>query len=109
MNCGRSGRWCSEVLFRRLVLVGLILFLWVGILENEAATLNSEVAGGSWKHMELIGKRLLNAHKHLEINFVSKRRVPNGPDPIHNRLIALVEFTYSDCILVICMLSIFVS
>ncbi|KAH6758129.1 hypothetical protein C2S52_022977 [Perilla frutescens var. hirtella] len=24
-------------------------------------------------------------HHDLNLNFVSKRRVPNGPDPIHNR------------------------
>ncbi|KAL3511219.1 hypothetical protein ACH5RR_030620 [Cinchona calisaya] len=85
MNCrGRgSGRWCSKALFFQLLLsLGFIWFLRVG-----ATTLNAEVAaGGITKHTELVGKRHhLNAHKNLEINFVSKRRVPNGPDPIHNR------------------------
>ncbi|XP_030499099.2 uncharacterized protein LOC115714513 [Cannabis sativa] len=36
-------------------------------------------------HVVVVGKEKL-AHPKLDlINYMSKRRVPNGPDPIHNR------------------------
>ncbi|KAL3813331.1 hypothetical protein ACJIZ3_014599 [Penstemon smallii] len=31
------------------------------------------------------GRRRALYQKYLNLNFVSKRRVPHGPDPIHNR------------------------
>lgn len=63
--------------------------MWVGVLENEAARLNGKLlaGGGSEKQEEMTGKRVPIAQKNLEINFVSKRKVPNGPDPIHNRFV----------------------
>lgn len=95
MSCTRKSSggwwWRSKALFRVALLLGsLIWFLWVGVLENEAARLNGKllVEGGSVKQEEMTGKRVPIAKKILEINFVSKRRVPNGPDPIHNRFVS---------------------
>ena len=31
-------------------------------------------------------------HAELDINNMSKRRVPNGPDPIHNRFVNLSQY-----------------
>ncbi|KAG6599076.1 uncharacterized protein LOC111450563 [Cucurbita moschata] len=43
--------------------------------------------GGISKEMEVVGGRggkdVVRSEWHL--NYMSKRRVPNGPDPIHNR------------------------
>ncbi|KAK4833424.1 hypothetical protein QYF36_004728 [Acer negundo] len=43
---------------------------------------------GNSKHWKLIAREKNQHHTHhqdSDLNYVSKRRVPNGPDPIHNR------------------------
>lgn len=113
MSCPRKssgGRWWrSKALFRVALLLGLIWFLWVGVLENEAARLNGKLlaGGGSEKQEEMTGKRVPIAQKNLEINFVSKRKVPNGPDPIHNRFVCHhnVHFIFFPNFHKICMLT----
>ncbi|CAI9092785.1 OLC1v1028118C1 [Oldenlandia corymbosa var. corymbosa] len=94
MNCRRSNfartwRW-SKAVFRVTLVLGLLWLFCVGVLQNEAAAkLNApaDEGGSSRKHMmKMVEKRhLMNAHRDVQVNFVSKRRVPNGPDPIHNR------------------------
>ncbi|RVW47202.1 hypothetical protein CK203_070241 [Vitis vinifera] len=37
------------------------------------------------KHMKVIDRERLVIRRQLDLNYMSKRRVPNGPDPIHNR------------------------
>lgn len=32
------------------------------------------------------------ASVHTDLNFMSKRKVPNGPDPIHNRYLYYMQF-----------------
>ncbi|KNA15823.1 hypothetical protein SOVF_094570 [Spinacia oleracea] len=32
-----------------------------------------------------VGRGKLSARSKVDINYMSKRKVPNGPDPIHNR------------------------
>lgn len=34
-----------------------------------------------------VAKRKQRGLSKLELNYMSKRRVPNGPDPIHNRFV----------------------
>ncbi|PRQ41263.1 hypothetical protein RchiOBHm_Chr4g0445011 [Rosa chinensis] len=88
-----------KVLLGTVAVVGFILVLLVATLDltttdqgqgggiastKTAATTSSatsdQFAGNSMKHadQELV-------HPELDLNYMSKRRVPNGPDPIHNR------------------------
>lgn len=83
---GGSGR-VLKALFGFLLLVGFIWFLFVGILANRATKTTTIRISSSeiFKHSKLIGGQRLAVHQDLDLNYVSKRRVPNGPDPIHNR------------------------
>lgn len=57
-----------------LVVVGVVWLLLVGVLENGRTNMK--------KNKVMQNK----VHSHMDLNFKSiKRRVPNGPDPIHNR------------------------
>ncbi|KAJ9683531.1 hypothetical protein PVL29_019208 [Vitis rotundifolia] len=75
-----------RILFGALVFWGLIWFSYVGVIANQATkpviTISST---GNFKHMKLIGRERHAVHQDWDLNYVSKRRVPNGPDPIHNR------------------------
>lgn len=82
---GRSSR--SKVLrgvLVALVFVGAFLFFFVGILTNHATKKMN------LRHWKLIRRDRDSHGLHWNPNLinVSKRRVPNGPDPIHNRFIA---------------------
>ncbi|EOA25615.1 hypothetical protein CARUB_v10018963mg [Capsella rubella] len=55
--------------------LGMIVFLLVGILANSASSVPST---------EKV-KTLRFSGKDVNLFHVSKRKVPNGPDPIHNR------------------------
>ncbi|XP_038886261.1 uncharacterized protein LOC120076488 [Benincasa hispida] len=49
------------------------------------ATMTAEFSGIS-KEMKVVhGGRGKVVHPEWHLNYMSKRRVPNGPDPIHNR------------------------
>ncbi|KAJ4974105.1 hypothetical protein NE237_007279 [Protea cynaroides] len=79
-----------RVFFKSLVLVGLIWFLLAEIQLSEGfkttKTTTATSPAGSFKQMELmIGTDSPIVPPDLDINYMSKRRVPNGPDPIHNR------------------------
>ncbi|XP_019164553.1 PREDICTED: CLAVATA3/ESR (CLE)-related protein 26 [Ipomoea nil] len=80
-----------------LLLVGLVGLLVVGALNMEETTTkphhhhhqhSREREGGNMKHMSMQkdGDNEKPASSvHTDLNFMSKRKVPNGPDPIHNR------------------------
>lgn len=74
---------CSKLLFRALVVVGFICFLLVGTLRSETETKSASL-GTEYSAAEVIGREKL-VRPQLDLNYMSKRRVPNGPDPIHNR------------------------
>lgn len=84
-----SCSWLPTSFFcgRALAIVGVVCLLVVGSLTSvPATTLSSEER---LKHEFVLG-RTDSDHKHvnqqeLDFNYMSKRRVPNGPDPIHNR------------------------
>jgi hypothetical protein len=61
--------------------LGLIVFLLVGILANSAPSVPSS---------ENV-KTLRFSGKDVNLFHVSKRKVPNGPDPIHNRFLSLLS------------------
>ncbi|KAJ6430444.1 hypothetical protein OIU84_021775 [Salix udensis] len=90
---GGGGR-CSlsfKVLLGAVATVMFVLLLLVGALESGATkrTQTGTVDSSDLKHHEdlLIGReKQLVYDPELDLNFVmNKRKVPNGPDPIHNR------------------------
>jgi len=68
-----------------VLFMGFIWFLFVGVLANHAMKTTTITA----KSSELL--KLIGTERHHSVRldcdpyYVSKRRVPNGPDPIHNR------------------------
>ncbi|KAJ8637896.1 hypothetical protein MRB53_012163 [Persea americana] len=50
-----------------------------------ARTSTATTTKGSFKYLEVMERDVPSFHQDLDPNNMSKRRVPNGPDPIHNR------------------------
>ncbi|CAM8971031.1 unnamed protein product [Rhodiola kirilowii] len=89
---------CRVSLLRGLVAVLLLTGMSVLALSMFTGTFpEKEVAQGESparrliaervKHLELLAKeRIRNIDdEELDLNYVSRRRIPTGPDPIHNR------------------------
>ncbi|XP_011034151.1 PREDICTED: CLAVATA3/ESR (CLE)-related protein 25-like [Populus euphratica] len=83
-----------KVLLAAVATAMLVLLLLAGALESGATkmtrtqTVLDSIAQDDLKrrHEELIGREKLVYNPELDLNFVmNKRKVPNGPDPIHNR------------------------
>ncbi|KAJ0038093.1 hypothetical protein Pint_23108 [Pistacia integerrima] len=77
-----------RALFGAVAVAGFILLLLIGSLEsggNKAATTLSTQFQGNRDHVDSLGREKSIDHQKLDLNHMSKRRVPNGPDPIHNR------------------------
>lgn len=76
-----------------VVIFGIIWLSLVGILANHEMTTRKVTvipSTVSFKHWKLVGREKHHVHQNLEFfHYVSKRRVPNGPDPIHNRYILI--------------------
>lgn len=71
-------------LLRSLFVLGLLCLLCFGMISNQPRRLATSTVLSS-KSLEFIGKQRIAGHHVSHIHYVSKRRVPNGPDPIHNR------------------------
>ncbi|TXG59046.1 hypothetical protein EZV62_016875 [Acer yangbiense] len=101
-----------RVLFGAVVFFGVIWVLFVGILANHATaetmtmmrartttttTVTMKVPSTeNFKQWKLIAREKNQHHTHhqdSDLNYVSKRRVPNGPDPIHNRYTTYLLFS----------------
>lgn len=75
-----------------VLFVSFLWFLFVGVLANNQATKADIVEATMipprnfdiWKLIRSKRRHSL-LHHTSDFNYVSKRRVPNGPDPIHNR------------------------
>ncbi|KAL5759666.1 hypothetical protein ACOSP7_018186 [Xanthoceras sorbifolium] len=87
------GRSSSYFLFRglfgALTVVGFIWLLLVGTLESggnkdTTAALKSQ-STENLHRMEASGREKYLNRPEMDLDSMSKRRVPNGPDPIHNR------------------------
>ncbi|KAJ0433024.1 hypothetical protein HanPSC8_Chr17g0766081 [Helianthus annuus] len=66
----------GRVVFRVVFLVGFLLF---------ATTIQARLAVPSTASFGGFKSRGKTRQDGSVLNYVSKRRVPNGPDPIHNR------------------------
>ncbi|KAJ7970927.1 CLAVATA3/ESR (CLE)-related protein 25 [Quillaja saponaria] len=76
----RGGGRSIRVFFGALVFLGVICFMFLAIpVKAEIKTTIEVPSHGIFK---FIGRE---RHQNFEWMYVSKRRVPNGPDPIHNR------------------------
>lgn len=87
---------CFGFSFRRLFLgallsLGVMCFMFLTISTMNVQTkrtilvpMNVNVIS---KHLKLVGMKRHVLHSNSKLVFVSKRRVPNGPDPIHNRYV----------------------
>lgn len=83
-----SRRKVLRALFGALLLLVVFLFFLAGILVNRSAQKKPTVTVSStkiFKHWKLIGREKHAVVWDSTFIYVSKRRVPNGPDPIHNR------------------------
>ncbi|XP_074375065.1 CLAVATA3/ESR (CLE)-related protein 25-like [Apium graveolens] len=82
-----SGRVCRDSK-GAVFLVGVVCLLVVGIINHQTGQMTMTTVVTSARRIEdlkSIGKLRNHGVLHYDLNFVSKRRVPNGPDPIHNR------------------------
>ncbi|KNA03411.1 hypothetical protein SOVF_209510 [Spinacia oleracea] len=70
------------------MLVISVWFLFMGIVaskEIEGRTAATSTSVGNHKHTKLLGRKRHSVPVKLSPVYASKRRVPSGPDPIHNR------------------------
>ncbi|KAL7232444.1 hypothetical protein ACSBR2_010466 [Camellia fascicularis] len=85
---GGRGR-VLRALLGAVFFMGFIWFLFVGVLASRVSrtttTTIHESTAKSDELLKLIAKERQVGHWDLDPNYESKRRVPNGPDPIHNR------------------------
>ncbi|CAK8536884.1 unnamed protein product [Lathyrus sativus] len=71
----------SRFLFRVLVVVGFVSFMFIASLVSGGRTTSTTTTKHDHQQVVVVG----NHDAQLDFNYMSKRRVPNGPDPIHNR------------------------
>ncbi|GAB4827784.1 hypothetical protein Ancab_034670 [Ancistrocladus abbreviatus] len=82
---GGDGRKLLRTSLGALLLVGLTWFLLVGIIANKTIEGSTGIWLRKMKHLKSL-RRMENVAPLAPIVVdVSMRRVPNGPDPIHNR------------------------
>ncbi|KAK9119541.1 hypothetical protein Scep_017634 [Stephania cephalantha] len=68
----------------------VLLFIWfllvIGTIASQGAKRRIPTSRpGNLKRLDVVGRDAPVIHSDLDPNYMSKRRVPNGPDPIHNR------------------------
>ncbi|KAK8497464.1 hypothetical protein V6N13_052950 [Hibiscus sabdariffa] len=93
---GKGGK-ALKFLFGVAVLVGLAWLLFFGIVADRATATTMSIKASStreFKRWEFVAKAKINSHHDFHFDYVSKRRVPNGPDPIHNRKASLNRSAY---------------
>ncbi|KAG5059343.1 hypothetical protein AAZX31_01G037100 [Glycine max] len=72
---------------RALLVMGLVSLLVLGSLGSGEGTIHptTQWSQERVKHERVVGRDKPVDRAELDFNYMSKRRVPNGPDPIHNR------------------------
>ncbi|KAH1192564.1 CLAVATA3/ESR (CLE)-related protein 25 [Glycine soja] len=77
---------CKKLLLGALVSLGVIWFMFLAISVNRQTKRTVLVPMNVIsKHLKLVSMQRHALHSNSGLFIVSKRRVPNGPDPIHNR------------------------
>ena len=76
---------------RALLVMGLVSLLVLGSLGSGEGTIHptTQWSQERVKHERVVGRDKPVDSAELDFNYMSKRRVPNGPDPIHNRFVYL--------------------
>lgn len=78
----------SRSVLGAVLLASFLWFMFIGILAHQNnRTVVTISSSQSFKNLKPIESRKRDHHHDSDLNFVSKRRVPTGPDPIHNRYI----------------------
>ncbi|XP_057542197.1 CLAVATA3/ESR (CLE)-related protein 25-like [Amaranthus tricolor] len=72
MSKGRFNKYSSKRLLRLITFVSFLWLFLFGLLANGDQTIPT------------IGRKII-PHSKVDMYYMSKRKVPNGPDPIHNR------------------------
>ncbi|GAB4839883.1 hypothetical protein Ancab_020592 [Ancistrocladus abbreviatus] len=82
-SCSSNRRSLKALLVQSIALLGCCFLLWLAGVIASRETRASVVAPPS--HLEVTGQGRLVVQPKMDFNSMSKRKVPNGPDPIHNR------------------------
>ncbi|XP_057528864.1 uncharacterized protein LOC130807610 isoform X2 [Amaranthus tricolor] len=89
--------WSIKGLLRLILLVSFVWLSLVGllaygdqakstkILHNNNNNVNKHDQHVKHEESVTIGRGKVIAHSEVDFNYMSKRKVPSGPDPIHNR------------------------
>lgn len=88
-----------RVLFGAVLFFGVIWILFVVMLANHETTTRATgtvPSAENFKNWKLNAREKHHTHQDSDPFYVSKRRVPNGPDPIHNRYLSTLQFLYSN-------------
>ncbi|GAB2280384.1 hypothetical protein Dimus_015019 [Dionaea muscipula] len=87
-----SSRFCRRrsseyyCLFIRAIVLGCFLLLFVVDSVSSRQTREKIAAVTTTDNIDTTTReKIIAAQPIMDINYLSKRRVPNGPDPIHNR------------------------
>ena len=83
----------SRVVFGGILLVGFCFFLLFGVSTITRVPIPPTARVGVSD-----SRGATRRHEGMVVNYASKRRVPNGPDPIHNRYVPLFTCAYSLCV-----------
>ncbi|KAA0045398.1 hypothetical protein IC582_005881 [Cucumis melo] len=86
--------WCSSCKFGSLLVMAFIWLLLANgscqrkepvVVGKVTTAMGDEFSGVFKKTTVVVGGGKVADHPEWHLNYMSKRRVPNGPDPIHNR------------------------
>lgn len=80
-----------------VLFMAFIWFLFVGVLAHRVIK-KTTITTKSSELLKLIGTKRLGVQFNCDPYYVSKRRVPNGPNPIHNRCILRIFLHKTRCI-----------
>ena len=83
-----TNRWNLKAICVAFVFVISVWFLFMGMLasgEIKGCAGSTCTPTGNHKHATLMGRERRLLHVKFDPIYVSKRRVPSGPDPFHNR------------------------
>ena len=98
---GVKERGLFKALFGALAFVGFVWILLGGEILQEiggakkTSMLAAHYSIENLEQMKVVDRERLVIRRQLDLNYMSKRRVPNGPDPIHNRYLHVsIAYTY---------------